>query len=115
MHGGTYGPVTLVNLWPSDQVLITNAPGENPVFEGWSSVADYGPSSASGRSSNIAIQGLDHPEHRRRDAEHGGYGIRMSESSTVKLYFNTVHDTPGTGSSPTGTRWRWWATRSTTR
>ena len=26
VHGGTYGPVQLANLWPSRQVLITAAP-----------------------------------------------------------------------------------------
>ena len=93
VKGGTYGPVTLVNLWPSDQVLITNAPGENPVFDGWNSVVDYGAVIALWRVSNFAIQGLTIQNTGVPDAEHGGYGVKVSESTHVKLYYNTVHDT----------------------
>jgi hypothetical protein len=93
VRGGTFGPVTLVNLWPSEQVLITNYPGENPVFDGWNSVVDYGAVLALWRTSNFAIQGLTIRNTGVPDAEHGGYGLKVSESTEVKIYFNTVHDT----------------------
>src|SRR5678816_4039748 len=51
VHAGTYGPVQLSNLWPSDTVLITNAPGESPVIEGWSSCLLYTSDAADERSS----------------------------------------------------------------
>ena len=93
VHGGTYGHVLIINLWPSTRGLITNAPGENPVIEGWSSIADYQAILGLWQVSNIAIQGLTIQNTGVPDAEHGGYSIRVSSSSSVKLYFNTVHDT----------------------
>ncbi len=93
VHAGTYNRVLLSNLWPSDRVLITNAPGESPVIEGWNSVPDYAAVLGLWRVTNIAIQGLTVRNTGVPDAEHGGYGIRVSESTHVKLYFNTVHDT----------------------
>ena len=59
MHDGTYGPVQLANMWPSNTILITNAPGESPVIEGWGSVIDFGAIVGLWRVSNIAIQGLE--------------------------------------------------------
>jgi hypothetical protein len=102
VKGGTYGPVTLANLWPSDQVLITNAPGENPAFDGWNGVADYGAVLSLWRVSNIAIQGLVIRNTGVPDAEHGGYGVKVSDSTHVKLYYNTVHDTARHGISTEG-------------
>jgi parallel beta helix pectate lyase-like protein len=93
VRGGTFGPVVLGNLWPSDEVLITNYPGENPVFDGWSSVPDFGAVVALWRVSNFSVQGLTIRNTGVPDAEHGGYGLRVAESTYVKLYFNTVHDT----------------------
>ena len=93
VHGGTYNKVLIANLWPSDRVLITNAPGENPVIEGWNSIADYAAILGLWQVSNFAIQGLEIRNTGVPDAEHGGYGIRVSRSSHVKIYFNTVHDT----------------------
>ena len=50
------------------------------------------------------------------DAEHGGDGVHAYESTHVKLYYNTVHDTARHGiphqRAPDS---RWWATRFTTR
>ena len=48
VHAGTYGLVQLSNLWPSDTVLITNAPGESPVIEGWAASPTSARSSACG-------------------------------------------------------------------
>ncbi len=93
VHAGTYNRVLLSNLWPSDRVLITNAPGESPVIEGWNSVPDYAAVVGLWRVTNFAIQGLTVRNTGVPDAEHGGYGIRVSESTHVMLYFNTVHDT----------------------
>jgi hypothetical protein len=93
VHAGTYGPVQLSNLWPSDTVLITNAPGESPVIEGWGGIPDFGAIVGMWRVSNIALQGLIIRNTGVSDAEHGGYGIHAFESTFVKLYFNTVHDT----------------------
>jgi Right handed beta helix region len=93
VHGGTYGPVLLMNLWPSDRVLITNAPGESPVIDGWGGVKDYGSVLGLWRVGNFAIQGLEVRNTGVPDSEHGGYGINVSESSSIKLYYNTVHDT----------------------
>ncbi|HZJ56603.1 MAG TPA: right-handed parallel beta-helix repeat-containing protein [Myxococcaceae bacterium] len=93
VHAGTYGPVVISNLWPSDRVLITNAPGESPVIDGWNGVADYASVLGLWQVSNFAIQGLTVRNTGVPDAEHGGYGIRVSRSTYVKLYFNTVHDT----------------------
>src|SRR5215470_3997107 len=75
VKGGTFGPVTIANLWPSAQVLITNAPGENPVFDGWNSVQDYGAILALWRVTNFTIQGLVIRNTGVPDAEHGGYGL----------------------------------------
>ena len=52
-------------------VLITNAPGENPVIEGWSSIADYQAILGLWQVSNIAIQGLTIQNTGVTDAEHG--------------------------------------------
>jgi len=93
VHGGTYNRVLIANLWPSDRVLITNAPGENPIIEGWGGIADYQAILGLWQVSNFAIQGLTVQNTGVPDAEHGGYGIRVSASTYVKLYFNTVHDT----------------------
>jgi hypothetical protein len=93
VHAGTYGPVLIMNLWPSDRVLITNAPGEYPIIDGWNSVPDYAAVLGLWQVSNIAIQGLEVRNTGVPDAEHGGYGINVSASTYVKLYFNTVHDT----------------------
>src|SRR5262249_39714552 len=41
VHNGTYGPVSIANKWQGNDILITNAPGENPVIDGWSSMGDY--------------------------------------------------------------------------
>ena len=68
----------LVNLWPSERVLITNYPGENPVIEGWSSVVDYGAVLGALEASNFAIQGLTIRNTGVPDAEHGGYGSRSA-------------------------------------
>ena len=59
-------------------IPITNAPGENPVIEGWSSIADYQAILGLWQVSNIAIQGLTVQNTGVSDAEHGGYGIRVS-------------------------------------
>jgi len=93
VHGGTYGPVQISNLWPSETILITNAPGENPVIDGWGSVPDFSAIVGLWRVSNIAIQGLEIRNTGVPDAEHGAYGVHVYESTSVKLYFNTVHDT----------------------
>jgi len=93
VHNGTYGPVLIMNLWPSAQVLITNAPGENPIIDGWGGVADYAAVLGLWQVTNFAIQGLEVRNTGVPDAEHGGYGIRVSASTYVKIYFNTVHDT----------------------
>jgi hypothetical protein len=97
VRGGTYNPVLLANLWPSAPVLITNYPGENPVIEGWSSVGDYASILGLWNVTNISIQGLTVQDTGVPDAEHGGYGIRAAQSTYVKLYFNTVHDTARQG------------------
>jgi hypothetical protein len=93
VHNGTYGPVLIMNLWPSARVLITNAPGENPIIDGWGGVADYAAVLGLWQVTNFAIQGLEVRNTGVPDAEHGGYGIRVSASTYVQLYFNTVHDT----------------------
>ncbi|MGZ6097203.1 MAG: hypothetical protein ACXWLL_02335, partial [Myxococcaceae bacterium] len=59
VHNGTYGPVSISNVWPSNDILITNADGENPVIEGWSSVGDYQSIFSIWNASHIAVQGLD--------------------------------------------------------
>ena len=41
VHNGTYGPVLIANMWPSDRILITAAAGEHPIIDGWSGVGDY--------------------------------------------------------------------------
>ena len=93
VYGGTYGPVSLTNLWPSSRVLITNVNGQNPVIDGWGNVGDYGAVFALWRVGNFAIQGLTIRNTGVPDAEHGGYGIKASESSSIQIYFNTIHDT----------------------
>jgi len=93
VHNGTYGPVLIANLWPSDTVLITNAPGENPVIDGWSGVPDWGSVFGFWRVTNFAVQGLIIQNTGVPDAEHGGYGVKVSESTFVKLYYNTIRNT----------------------
>jgi hypothetical protein len=93
VYGGTYGPVTLTNLWPSARVLITNVSGQQPIIEGWGGVGDYASVFGMWRVGNIAVQGLEVRNTGVPDANHGGYGIRVSESDSVQIYFNTVHDT----------------------
>jgi hypothetical protein len=93
VHNGTYGPVLIMNLWPSARVLITNAPGENPIIDGWGGIADYAAVLGLWQVTNFAIQGLEVRNTGVPDAEHGGYGIRVSASTYVQIYFNTVHDT----------------------
>ena len=93
VHNGTYGPVQLANLWPSSRVLITAAPGEHPVIDGWGGIADYGAVFGLWQVGNVSIQGLEIRNTGVPDAEHGGYGIHVSGGSNVKIYFNTVHDT----------------------
>ena len=93
VHGGTYGPVQLANLWPGSRVLITNAPGENPVIDGWGGIGDYGAVFGLWQVGNVSIQGLEIRNTGVPDSEHGGYGIHVSGGSNVKIYFNTVHDT----------------------
>jgi hypothetical protein len=63
--------VQISNLWPSDTILITNAPGENPVIEGWGSVPDFSAIVGLWRVSNVAIQGLEIRNTGVPDAEHG--------------------------------------------
>src|SRR5215469_533795 len=59
VHNGTYGPVLIMNLWPSAQVLITNAPGENPIIDGWGGIADYAAVLGLWQVTNFAIQGRE--------------------------------------------------------
>ena len=56
VYGGNYGRVQLNNLWPSARVLITNVDGQNPVIDGWNSIADYGAVFGLWRTSNFAVQ-----------------------------------------------------------
>lgn len=93
VHNGTYGPFTIINKWQNDDILITNAPGESPVIDGWSSVGDYQAIVSLWNVSHIAIQGLTIQNTGVPDAEHGGYGIKVNSASNVKVYFNTIRNT----------------------
>jgi len=104
VHSGTYGPVVITNNWPSARVLITNAPGENPVIEGWSSIGDWQPILGFWRVSNFAVQGLVIQNTGVPDAEHGGYGIKVSESSHIAIYFNTIKNTARHGIAVDGSQ-----------
>ena len=64
VHNGTYGPVSISNKWQNDDILITNAPGENPVIDGWSSVGDYQAIFSIWNVEPHRRPGPDHPEHR---------------------------------------------------
>jgi hypothetical protein len=100
VRNGTYGPVTISNFYPSDWVLITNAPGENPVIDGRGPsgngpiVADWAAIVYLLKVSKVAIQGL---EIRNTGVPsnplQGGVGIKADKSTYVRLYFNTIHDT----------------------
>ena len=93
VHGGTYGRVQISNFWPSSTVLITNVSGESPVIDGWGGIVDYGSVFGLWRVSNVVVQGLVIQNTGVPDADHGGYGVKVSESSNVKIYFNTVRNT----------------------
>ena len=93
VHNGTYGPVSISNVWPGNDILITNADGENPVIDGWSSVGDYQSIFSIWNASHIAVQGLIIQNTGVPDAEHGGYGFKATNASDVKLYFNTIRNT----------------------
>jgi hypothetical protein len=56
-------------------------------------VVDFGAIVGLWRVTNVAIQGLTIRNTGVSDAEHGGYGVHVSQSTFVKLYFNTIHDT----------------------
>ena len=88
-----YSPFGIANTWPSDRILITNYPGENPVIDGWSSVGDYQAIIWLWNTSNIAIQGLTIQNTGVPDDEHGGYGVKVDNSTYVKLYYNTIKNT----------------------
>jgi len=102
VYGGNYGRVQLSNLWPSERVLITNVNGQNPVIDGWNSVADYGAVFGLWRTANFAVQGLIIQNTGVPDPEHGGYGIKVSESSSTKIYYNTIRNTARHGVTTDG-------------
>ncbi len=93
VRGGTYGPFNVSNLWPSDRVLVTNYPGENPTIDGWNNVGDYQAIVWLWNVSNVAFQGLTIQNTGVTDAEHGGYGVKVDYSTHVGLYFNTIRNT----------------------
>lgn len=93
VRGGSYNPFGIANTWPSDRILITNYPGENPVIDGWYSVGDYQAIVWLWNVSNIAIQGLTIQNTGVPDDEHGGYGVKVDSSTYVKLYYNTIQNT----------------------
>ncbi|HTS79492.1 MAG TPA: right-handed parallel beta-helix repeat-containing protein [Myxococcaceae bacterium] len=93
VRAGTYGPFSISNFWPSDRVLVTNYPGENPTIDGWNSVGDYQAIVWLWNVSNLAFQGLTIQNTGVTDAEHGGYGVKIDYATYVKLYFNTIRNT----------------------
>jgi hypothetical protein len=89
VHDGTYGPVQLANMWPSDTVLITNAPGEHPIIDGWGTVPDFGAIVGLWRVSNVAIQGLEIRNTVHDTARHG----ILTNGHQMEVVGNEVYNT----------------------
>jgi hypothetical protein len=96
VHGGTYAPFEIDEFYPSDWVLITNAPGENPIIDGQGAIADWSAIVRLYDVSKLAFQGLEIrntgvPAATLHDK--GGLGFKADKVSYLRLYFNTIHDT----------------------